>query len=50
MVRTSPPTTHLEMYGGVLFAMVIMVEQHDGRHRLCNSADDDDDDDDGMSM
>ena len=31
--RTSP-TTHLDIYGGVLFAVVIMVEQCDVPHRL----------------
>jgi len=30
------PTRHLEIYGGVLFSMVILVERRDGRRWLRN--------------
>jgi len=33
----TPSTANLEIYGGVLFAV---VERHDGPRRLCNSNDD----------
>jgi len=35
------PTTHLEIYGGVLFAVVTVLEQRDGRRWLRDSDDDD---------
>jgi len=31
---TQPPTTHSEIYGGVLFAVVTVAEQRNGRRQL----------------
>jgi len=31
----TPPTSHLEICRGVLFAVVTVVQQHDSHHRLC---------------
>ena len=36
----TPPTTHLEIYGGVLFAVVTVVKQRDGPRRLRDFDDD----------
>ena len=38
---TPPPTTHLEIYGGVLFTMVTVMEWRDSTHWLRDSDADD---------